>query len=179
MIIGLLGKSRVGKDTVAHYLTQLIGENDVSIVRLSQPLKDAACSLYGFTHEQVEGPAKELIVHSLDMTPRQCIQKLCTFLMQQHGEGFFSQRVFQKYDMHCMSTPFVIIPDIRFAKDIAEIQQRGGLVVKISRKHEGVPQHAWEDLIEYMHGDIHIENNTTVEELHRKVRQLYEDFIKT
>lgn len=178
MIIGLLGKSRVGKDTVAHYLTQLIGESDVSITRLSQPLKDATCSLYGFTHEQVEGPSKEVVVPDLQLTPRQCIQKLCAFLMQQHGEDFFSRRVFHNFDTGCVATKFIIIPDIRFANDISEIQKRGGFVVKVTRNSDQIPLHSCEDNIDRMHGDVHIENNTTLDELQGKVRKLYDTRIR-
>ncbi len=177
MMIGLLGKSRVGKDTVAECLMQLMGEGNASLIRLSQPLKDATCLLYGFTPQQVEGPSKEIIVPELQMTPRQCIQKICTFLMKEHGEGFFSRRVFHQFDMNLVATNIVIIPDIRFANDISEIQKRGGLVIKITRNHEGVPQHVWEDGIDNMCGDVTIENNTSMEDLRKKVAQLYEERI--
>ena len=67
-IIGLVGRSRVGKDTVAEYIIEQF--NEYKIERLSNPLKKAVCNLYNFTPEQVESNQKEEIDKRYGFTPR-------------------------------------------------------------------------------------------------------------
>lgn len=56
-VIGLVGRSRVGKDTIADYIISKYPY--YKRVRLSQPIKDAIRVLYGFTEQQLEGPEKK------------------------------------------------------------------------------------------------------------------------
>ena len=72
ILIGLLGRSRVGKDTVADALVAALATFGAraEIWRLSQPLKDAVRSLYGFCENQIEGSEKELADPRYGITPR-------------------------------------------------------------------------------------------------------------
>jgi len=79
MIIGLLGKNRVGKDTFAEYLIQNYG-----FVRyaFADPIKEIARILFNFTQEQLYGNQKEEIDNRWDISPRQFFQKFGTEIMQ-------------------------------------------------------------------------------------------------
>jgi ABC-type dipeptide/oligopeptide/nickel transport system ATPase component len=166
-IIGLLGRSRAGKDTAALFIMQILGQEHTHLARLSQPLKDAAQALYGFTHAQVESQSKEHIDPRYNMTPRMCIQKLCEHMMSLHGHDFFSQLLYKKYDSGGFHGKCLIIPDIRYEHDIAEIRKRGGVVFKVVR--ENVPCHPWENNIDGLHGDVTLYNNETPEKLQQQV----------
>jgi len=161
MIIGLLGRSRVGKDTVAAFIISKVPS--FKLIRLSTPLKQAACSLYGFTPEQVEGPSKEHIDERYMMTPREAIQSLCNFMMAKHGHDFFSKRCFSMVG----TSNNYIMPDVRYAHDIEEVHKRNGLIIKITRP--GKPLHAWEDGIDHMTGDFEIANDGSLQSLHEKL----------
>lgn len=174
MIIGLLGRSRVGKDTAAALILATLGAENICIARLAQPLKDAVQSLYGFTHEQVEDQKKEEIDTRIGMTPRVCIQKLCEHIMQMHGNDFFSKQLFSRYDHTGFATRHVIIPDIRYEHDLHEIRKRGGIVIKIERPsaHPMVPRHPWEDHIDNLSGDFCVENDSDVITFQRRISQI-------
>lgn len=76
-IIGVLGRSRVGKDTFANVV---VAESDglYEVHRLSSPLKGACISLFGFTHAQVEGPEKERVDAGHGIRPRDAMMAHAT-----------------------------------------------------------------------------------------------------
>jgi hypothetical protein len=175
-IIGLLGRSRHGKDTIASVIHTIIPS---TIVRLAQPLKDAVVSLYGFTYEQVEGDAKEMLDSRYEITPRYAIQSLCDHIMNLHGRDFFSRHLFGKYDFgHYSQHGTVIIPDIRYEHDLQEVRSRGGIIIKVIRNGSNIPNHSWETAIDDLKGDITIENNGSLDELIQKTYKSLVPLIK-
>lgn len=172
MIIGLLGRSRVGKDTAASVIVSVLGNEECTITRLSQPLKDAVRILYGFTKEQVEDEQKEMVDPRLGVTPRVCIQQLCDHIMERHGVDFFSRQLFRRYDKREYGYTHIIIPDIRYEHDIHEIRRRGGIVIKIDRPIAGVPMHPWESHIDGLKGDCTIVNDSDISTFKDKVNQI-------
>lgn len=180
-LIGILGRSRMGKDTIAGFLHQFLGGNEsVTICRLSKTLKEAVCVLYGYTPEYVEGPTKELVDPRYNMTPRNAIQGLCDYIMKKHGDDFFSKQLFHAYDQNVFQGKYVIIPDIRYEHDLHEIRKRGGIVIKVVRPfgHE-VPNHPWEDHIESLKGDFTLLNRGSTQELYEHVRTLFNQISKS
>lgn len=159
-IIGLLGRSRAGKDTVAAALCNLYPDHQ--IVRLSYPLKQAACHLYDYTMDQVEGPSKEYIDPRWQKTPRETIQSLTDYMMNYMGHDFFTRRLYTKYNSN------IIIPDIRYEHDIAEIKKRNGVVIKVERPVNTV-HHLFENHIDKLYGDFTIINDGTLDDLYTQV----------
>jgi hypothetical protein len=171
-IIGLLGRSRAGKDTAALVIIKHLGVDNTCISRLSQPLKDAARALYGFSASQVEDEEKEIVDGRYGVTPRVCIQKLCDHMMAVHGTNFFSNLLYHKFDNNVFTQKCLIIPDIRYPHDITEIHKRGGIVIKIDRPpHPDVPRHAWEDTIDDLCGDYVVVNDSTKEIFEKRINQ--------
>lgn len=166
-IIGLLGRSRVGKDTVANYLCEkyLSYEN----VKLSLPLKKAVCELYGFTMDKLETSSKDEIDNRWNKTPRETIQSLTKYMMEYMGIDFFTRRLYNMYDNGMLSKN-IIITDIRYNHDIQEIKRRGGLVIKIERPNNSI-HNSVENNIDDLKGDITIYNDGTLEELYEKINQ--------
>lgn len=178
ILIGLLGRSRVGKDTVADALVAALATFGAraEIWRLSQPLKDAVRSLYGFCENQIEGTEKELADPRYGITPRVAINRLCEHMMANHGVTFFTRRLYEVLDSIAAADSAVaadstvravIIPDVRYAHDISEIRRRGGLVVKIHRDVAvaGYALHPWENHIDLMEADVTLENDRTLTDL--------------
>lgn len=170
MIIGLLGRSRVGKDTAATVIIQALGQENAFIKRLSQPLKDAVKALYGFTNDQVEDAQKEIVDLRYGVTPRVCIQRLCDHIMHHNGTDFFSRQLYGYYDTHMAGRQHMIIPDVRYAHDIDEIHKRGGIVIKIER-HMSVPCHIWENHIDLLKGDYVVVNDSDIDHFREHINQ--------
>jgi len=172
MIIGLLARSRCGKDTVCDYI---VARHPATAekVRLAQPIKDAVCNLYGFTHAQLEGPTKDTVDDTIGISPRDAMVSITNHVMNQLGNDFFSRRLFSSIDSglrdkNCL----VVIPDVRYAHDLHEIRRRGGIIIKIQRSSLTTPKYAWEDPIDAMQGDYSIDNNGTIDDLYDSVRDV-------
>ncbi len=157
MIIGLVGRSRVGKDTVASFF-----EGTHEVRRLAQPVKDACKVLYGWSDVEVESAAKELRDAKWDLTPRMAMVHLTQAMRQCNGSNFFTKRFFENWD----GRP-VVIPDVRFKDDVDEIHRRGGITIKITR--QGGPDHAFELAIDSLGTTHEVSNNGTIEDLKNKI----------
>lgn len=157
MIIGLVGRSRVGKDTVASFF-----EGTHKVRRLAQPVKDACKVLYGWSDVEVESAVKEQVDPRWGVTPRFAMVHLTQSMRQCMGANFFTKSFFDSWD----GSP-IVIPDVRFIEDIQEIHKRGGVTIKITRK--GVPDHLFECPIDSAQTMFEVENNGTLDELRTKI----------
>jgi hypothetical protein len=162
MIIGLVGRSRVGKDTVASFF-----EGTHQVRRLAQPVKDACKVLYGWSDVEVESAAKEERDPKWYLTPRMAMVHLTHAMRQCNGSDFFTKRFFETWD----GQP-VVIPDVRFSDDVKEIHRRGGITIKITR--QGGPDHAFEFAIDSLCTTYEVDNSGSIEELRAKIAKCLE-----
>ena len=88
MIIGLSGKKRVGKDTIADHLVKRHGFIKYSF---ADPIKDIAKVLFSFSDEQLYGNDKEKLDERWNIIPRDFYQKFGTDYMH-----IYFQNIFQK-----------------------------------------------------------------------------------
>ena len=174
-IIGLLGRSRAGKDTIAEFICSQHPE--YQIVRLSYSLKKAACCLYDYTMDQVESSSKEVTDPRWNKTPRETIQSLTNYMMTYMGHDFFTKKLFNAYDKGKYSN-YIIIPDIRYPHDITEIERRGGIVIKVERPNNPV-QHTFENHIDTLYGTTTILNDQGIDDLHLKIKMVLQKFNQT
>lgn len=91
-IIGLVGRSRVGKDTVAEII--MVHRPEYKLRRLSAPLKKAMKDLYDFDISQLETNLKEKKDLRWNKTPRECIVSLTEYMMSYMGNEFFTKRLY-------------------------------------------------------------------------------------
>jgi len=160
MLIGLVGRSRVGKDTVAQVLS-----DKYKIKRLAQPVKDACKVLYGWNDFILESDLKEMNDVKWDLTPREAMVNLTNSLKKLNGPDFFVRRFFDTWD----GSP-TVIPDVRYAADVNEIHSRGGITIKIKR--DGGPQHEFENEIDDIKTTYVIQNSGSVSDLISAVKDL-------
>lgn len=172
-IIGLLGRSRTGKDTIANYLCEKYPS--YTNVKLSLPLKKGVCELYGFTMEQVESSSKDITDERWLKSPRETIQSLTEYMMQYMGTDFFTRRLYNMYDNGELSEN-IIITDIRYEHDIYEIKKRNGIVIKVERPLNNT-SHKYESNIDNLKGDITIVNDGTLEDLYNKINRILESIV--
>jgi hypothetical protein len=163
MLIGLVGRSRAGKDTIAAMLAQT---HNLEIRRLAQPVKDACKALYGWSDTEVESSLKEARDARWDVTPRMAMVHLTAAMRTFMGAGFFTQRFFDEVK----EDDRIVIPDVRFFEDVREIHRRGGVTILVTRK--GTPEHEFEHGIEYLPTTHVVTNDGTIEELRAAVKRL-------
>jgi hypothetical protein len=157
MIIGLVGRSRVGKDPAASFF-----EGTHQVRRLAQPVKDACKVLYGWSDVNVESAIKEDVDPVWGVTPRFAMVHLTHSTRVCAGADFFTRRFFDSWD----GSP-IVIPDVRFEDDVREIHRLGGVTIKITRK--GGPEHIFESSIDTMYTMYEVENNGTIEQLRENI----------
>lgn len=139
-IIGLSGKARSGKDTVADMLVQQYGYVRVS---WATALKKAVKDLFGWTEDHVNGHLKEVLDDYWGMSPRVVMQRFGTEGMRTvFGEGFWIRVMERQLEriraeqwpagMRLNALRFVI-PDTRFPNEAGAIHEWGGQVWRLER----------------------------------------------
>ena len=94
LLIGLAGKARTGKDTVARYLAAHLS---LISYAFADPLKQALAGMFHLTAAQLEGAEKEQPLPWLGKAPRELMQLLGTDLAggidHMGNHGFVGYRV--------------------------------------------------------------------------------------
>lgn len=157
-IIGIAGRSRAGKDTIAQIIID--SHPEYSIRRLATPLKKAIVDLYGFAPDQLETDLKEVKDERWDKTPRETIQSLTDYMMTYMGTDFFTRQLYNGYT----EGEHIIIPDIRYEHDIEEIHRRNGIVIKVERPLSNV-SHKFESQVDTLNYDYLINNCGSIEDM--------------
>ena len=178
-IIGILGRSRVGKDTTAHILRDelyKITKPTFEIRHIAKPLKDSIMTMYHFTEEQMHGNMKDVVDLRYGHSPRELCGIWNHKLSHLHGPRFLIHRFFE------IHTPIeftnLIIPDVRFCHDCYEIRRRGGILIKMVREKFPL-QLEDEKHIDGLSGDVTISNDEDIESLQNKIKEHVLPLIKT
>lgn len=148
MIIGLSGKKRAGKTTLAKYVEK---KYEFRRLAFADALKDVAAILFGLTWDQQYGDSKEEkdpINHGY--TPRQILQKLGTDVFRKSFPDAFPE--FGSPWVHKLKTTIernpdknYIIEDCRFPDEVEFIKSLGGMIINIERKTNVLDDHASEN----------------------------------
>ena len=167
-LIGITGKARSGKDTLAAY-----GWSRYSFTRIAfaDPLKLAAQQMFGLSQEQTwDDRYKETIIPCWGMSPRQMFQLLGNEAVKPvFGNDVWIKRWSMSYAVF-RDTDDVIVPDVRFDHEAAHIRSLGGGIIAVLRGPGLVGStgdHASERGLSYL-PDFTIENDGTIENMYAK-----------
>jgi hypothetical protein len=140
MIIGILGKKRNGKDTIADYLVKNYGFIKMAF---ADPIKEASRILFDFNDDQLYGDLKETIDPNWKVSPRTVLQYIGTEvfrkdivkIMPHIGENFWTTCVQTKYLNLLKKNPNIkiVVSDVRFQNEVDMILSLGGSVYKVER----------------------------------------------
>ena len=129
-LIGITGKARSGKDTIAEYLWS---RHCFTRIALADPLKLAAQAAFRLGHQQTFNDAlKEIAIHPWGLSPRQIFQKTGDIYKAAFGEDFWVRRWMLSYEMF-KDTDHIVVPDIRFDEEAAVIKELGGTLIRVVR----------------------------------------------
>jgi len=178
MIIGLCGKKRSGKDTVADFLCS---EYNFKKISFAHPLKRALQEIFGWSEEYVQGDKKDIVDPYWGISPRQAMQLLGTdfaqyilgervpLFLETTGRLLWVKRCLQEIE----KDPFAdwVISDVRFPHELEALQLRGASIIRITRPvvNRIIDTHESETLIQDLSVDIDILNDGSIFELYSKV----------
>lgn len=174
-IIGLAGRARTGKSTVANYLRDHYG---YEIISLADPIRWGLAAMFGLSDKHFEDH-KEEHIDWLNTTPRKLMQTLGT----EWGRNLIGSRTWIKTAerrMEASDADGIVIPDIRFGNkymldgnEAEWLRDIGGTIVHVVRPDapaiNGVAGHVSESGVTLCRGDQILWNTGAKHELFRKI----------
>lgn len=168
VLIGLIGKKQVGKDTVADFLVK---HHDYVKYAFAQPLKKACQILFLLSEEQLQnGAEKEKIITEWQMSPRQILQFVGTDLIRTHFRDDFWIHHFRQW-YKTTTSKNVVVSDVRFQNEADAILALGGKLIKIERHNFCNDPHLSEQQ-EIFGYDYTIKNNESYAVLYDTIMQI-------
>lgn len=175
-IIGISGWARSGKDTIADYLVEHHGFVKLSLAtpmrealyRLDPRIEDwsnmswslqQAVNLFGWEGMKTSFPSL-----------RGLMQRMGTEVgREMFGEDFWVDQVIKEANKHDK----VVIADCRYFNEAEAVRVAGGQVWRVSRDSvTAANDHESEIGLDNYNFDLKLDNNTTIEDLHKLVEEL-------
>ncbi|MBS7457687.1 adenylate kinase [Coralloluteibacterium stylophorae] len=133
-IIGITGKARTGKDTLAEYL---VSDHGYVRIGFADPIREFVAELTGFSVEQLmDSSLKEQPIDWLGgKSPRELMQTLGTEWGRQmvHEDLWLLVAHMRVRAARQAGAPGVVISDVRFDNEAQFVQELGGRVVGLTR----------------------------------------------
>lgn len=161
-MIGLAGRARVGKDTVAAILHEIA---NYRVASFAEPLRQFVCQITGIPRPELDD-VKEQVIPWLGKSPRQLLQTLGT----EWGRAMVKDTIWIDVCMKQAEGQRVVITDVRFDNEADAIRARGGVIIHVVRPDAlQVASHASEAGVTRFDMDHVIINDGTMKDLRRKV----------
>ena len=189
-IIGIIGKKRSGKTTLAKMLQNSIQQDNIldkaGIFSFATALKRVICELFDITPDIIEEyKTKPLEIYPY-LTTRQLMQIIGTDLLRSRWPAIFIHSVHRDIvrtmDIYSLGVPeynVAIIDDVRFQNE-AEYVRQNGFLVKLMDGGDTCDAHISETELETIKADIHIHGwktgNSTCDILRRIIERAREEF---
>lgn len=200
-LIGIVGKKRSGKDTIAEYL---IANNRFQRYSFADPIKKGVMEMFGFTEAQMWGSAedKETVDPRWGISPRRMLQLVGTELFQYDIRKHLKDDEFpigrevwvhkfklwyqeekalkvrealtlKQARLSSADPEFnVVIADMRFVHEAKAVREMGGVIWRVERPSlVSVDEHASEMEQNSIVADVTITNDGSLEDLYKKVRE--------
>ena len=173
-IIGITGRKRHGKDTIADYLVEHYGYTKMAF---ADPIRDICRDMFGFTDGQFGGHDKEAVDDRWGISPRQAMQFIGTDLVRAHihellptvGEDFWVKCLMNRVPPGAR----IVVSDVRFPNEAAAIRSQGTLWrVKRSVADTKDDTHISESMVDGLDVDAELDNNDDLANLYRQIDTL-------
>jgi len=188
MIIGLSGKKRVGKDTVADYL---VSDHGFIKYSFADPIKEVSRILFNFTEEQLYGDDKDKIDPTWKIKPRDFFQKFGTDYMQYQFPKEFPESnsvVPEKcFWVKCFHSWYlkqrdknpdvkIVITDVRFIHEYNFLIKEDAMIIKIENNNiQNIDTHISENELNSFDPskfDYCIKNDSSLDSLKNKINDI-------
>jgi hypothetical protein len=171
-LIGLTGRKRSGKNTVATILRIEHGFHETSF---AEPIREFTMKLLNLTPEQLDSWKEEPILW-LDgkVTPRQIMQRMGTeFGRQMVHPELWVRRALLGVEGYLKIGRSLVLSDVRFQNECDAIRALGGVIVHVRRPSADcvVDTHESERPVPAKFGDFFIDNDGDIDQLETRVEQ--------
>lgn len=188
----ICGKARSGKDTVANYLVK---KHSLKKDAFAKPIKDMVKIQYGWTEDHVNGELKDVVDPFWGISPRQALQSLGTDYAQDYlcmnypdfkkttGANVWVKSFAKRMDL----VEDYVLSDYRFSHEfhylanILQEENKQVVTLKITRNKldTKVEDHKSELSLKDLYVDYEIDNNSTLEDLYKKLDNWWEEIERT
>jgi len=163
-LIGISGKKRRGKDTVAMYLRSQIGGEDTKIMYWATALKKLSAEMLGLNPYHFFADANKDAEYEIApgefMTGRKFLQVLGTDCVRNliHTDFWVFQMM---KEMEARSESIILIPDTRFPNEYDAIKNAGGYIIRVERDLPWAAgdDHPSETALDMYDFDLIVDNN--------------------
>lgn len=175
ILIGLTGKKRSGKDTVAGYIKTYFEKQGktVQIEAFARPIKDIMNQVFHISNETIELDKEVPIQKWGNRSPRVLMQTIGDALRKIDSDVFIKH---MKHRIQTSNADIFIISDIRFANEADLIQrEQGGMIWCIDaglRIGDSKDTHKTERGIPAKYFDYTLYNNESQDHLSKEVYQI-------
>src|SRR5690554_2025589 len=168
LIVGVTGKARSGKDTVA---MRLATHHNYHHYWFSKPMKEACAIIFGWSDDHLYGELKEVIDERYGVSPRFALQTIGT----EWGREIINQDIWLKRaQIEVDKNPMIVISDVRFDNEAQFILDNGGIVLRVVRDNsDSVIEHKSESGVSENLVSMTIENNGTLQQLYADVDYIF------
>lgn len=158
-LIGIAGPARAGKDTLADYLLENLGDN-WGRSSFADPMK-AMLKVIGV---DCSDDAKDKMDDYFGVTPRRMMQTLGT----EWGRDLIDKDFWVKVFARMNAGKSLIVPDVRFENE-AELVRSNGILIHLTGRGGINSGHKSENPVGFKAGDIVIDNSRDLEWLYAQV----------
>lgn len=188
MIIGLVGRARSGKDSIAYCLAHPLERTRLRPaydgypwvrVAFADPLKEAAAIMFRFSQEQIHGDLKDVVDPRWGFTPRHALRLLGTEVGRQIREDVWIRSAELKVQELVSMQRHVVVTDCRFRNEAEAIRCWGGFVIRVERDLSTAPfavdlNHPSETELAAIQCDLTVSNDATLDELEEAIWDVME-----
>lgn len=194
--IAISGKANSGKDTVAKMFSDIkitpdVGFNTAKIkVALADPIKDIIRIMFPRTKRStLYGPSKNrsekipgAFLNNEQLTYRKLLQNLGTEVGRGYKESIWLDVLDYKAEKAEKKwTSLFIVTDVRFRNEFDHLKNKGFTMIRVVRDSQLSLNHSSEieqETIADSEFDIIIENNSTKDDLNKKIIDIWNEIIK-
>ena len=171
LLIGIVGRKRSGKDTLAGFIDDTIDE--VNILSFADPIKFACQHAYHLRSTQLE-ETKDVIDPRWGITPRDMMKSLGgKYFRSQDPDHWVKNMGFRIQGMER-----VVISDVRYHNEASFIKGKGGILIHVWRDiEENDDDHVSEKTTEEIKCDYYIENDGSLEDLRGKLMDIIQSML--
>lgn len=172
-IIGIAGKARTGKDTIASCLVNWHGYRSMAF---AEPITKFIIDAFAPEHWYLQN--KEEAIPGIDLSYREIAQRMGTdFFRNQIDKDIWVKALQRRMDRQTIHEARVVITDVRFENEAKWIRDHGGFIIHVDRQDAPPARtHSSEDGIAVAEGDYIIDNNGTIDTLYRQIDELMEAY---
>ena len=170
-LIGISGRARSGKDSLAH----ILGRHGYHRIAFADALKVVTAQIADEdSHLYFNEVTKEQHCEALGMTRRVALQRVGMGIRESLGKDVWVNRALREWED--LGRPATAVSDCRFENEALAIRKLGGIVVRIVRPGAGLTgeaaNHASEAQMPDDLVDVEINNDGTLGELADEARKI-------